>query len=83
MGKKVNKAAAQEWQCEQTQLANQQRDLEDQSMLLWYAGEKQDVNYPSPDALERLGFPEVATKVRQAYNLLSEANYLFQQQCPR
>ena len=80
---KANKAAAQDWQNEQKEIARTQEDLDEQRTLLWYAGEKRKTNFPHPDTLERLGYPAVAAKVREAYSLLSDANHLFEQQCPR
>jgi hypothetical protein len=75
---KANRAAAQDWQNEQKELARNQEDLEEQQTMLWYAAEKRDVNFPSPDTLERLGHADVAAKVREAYGLLSDAYYMFE-----
>jgi hypothetical protein len=81
MAKKINKAAAEDWQQEQKAAAERDEAMSEQQTALFYGANKRDSsNFPCAETLERLGFAEAASKVRQAYRLLGEAEYSFNKQ---
>lgn len=81
MTKKVNKAEALAWYAEQREQQRMEEMLSDQRTALFYAANKRDGgNWPDPDDLARLGYTDAASKVRQAYNLLEEAEFSFRKQ---
>lgn len=81
MAKKANKAAADDWRQEQREATEREEALSEQQTALFYAGNKRDnYNFPCAETLDRLGFADAASKVRQAYSLLAEAEYSFNKQ---
>lgn len=79
--KKRNKAAIVDWHDGVREAERQAESLSQQQIALFYASNKRDsYNWPSPEALRTLGYPEVAALVSQAYGLLAEAEYAFNKQ---
>lgn len=78
---KKNKAAADAWREDEREKTQAEEDLSEQQTALFYAGNKRDgYNWPDADTLAKLGFTDAASKVAQAYRLLSEAEYSFNKQ---
>lgn len=76
-----NKANAREWHQHRQAQKQAEEDREQQSELLRYAAVKHEMHRSlDPDVFDKLGHPQVAALIRQAYTTLEEAYYLYEKE---
>lgn len=75
----MSKADAREWQREHQYAKSLEEEKSQEEIMLWYASEKRDVNFPNPNFFETIGRKDVADLINSAYKKLEEAYSLYKQ----